>query len=55
VQPGAVVSGYPARPHRERLKIEASLGKLPEALAELRALRRRVRELEERQSEDQAR
>ncbi|HUT73306.1 MAG TPA: UDP-3-O-(3-hydroxymyristoyl)glucosamine N-acyltransferase [Armatimonadota bacterium] len=43
-----VVSGFPARPHKERLKIEASLRKLPDALAELRALRRRVQELEER-------
>jgi UDP-3-O-[3-hydroxymyristoyl] glucosamine N-acyltransferase len=39
--PGVVISGHPARPHREQVRIEAALGKLPE-------LMRRVRELERR-------
>jgi len=42
------VSGFPARPHRQQLRVEASLQKLPEAVTELRALRRRVEELEQR-------
>lgn len=32
VPPGAVVSGQPARPHREQLKIQASLSRLTELL-----------------------
>jgi len=48
VQAGMIVSGYPARPHKEQLKTEAAVRRLPEALAELRRLRRRVQELEER-------
>jgi UDP-3-O-[3-hydroxymyristoyl] glucosamine N-acyltransferase len=39
--PGAVISGYYQRPHREHLKIHAALGELP-------GLLRRVRELERR-------
>jgi UDP-3-O-[3-hydroxymyristoyl] glucosamine N-acyltransferase len=46
-----MVSGYPARPHRDQLKLEAAMRKLPEALAELRDLRKRVAELEERLKE----
>ena len=46
VAPGVVVSGYPARPHREQLKLEAAVRKLPQVLAELRALRRRIEALE---------
>ncbi len=41
VPAGSVVSGTPARPHREQLAIEAALRKLPELVA-------KVRELEER-------
>jgi UDP-3-O-[3-hydroxymyristoyl] glucosamine N-acyltransferase len=36
---GTTVSGYPARPHREALKVEAQLRRLPELV-------RRIRELE---------
>ena len=46
-----MVSGYPARPHRDQLKLEAAVRKLPEALAELRDLRKRIAELEERLQE----
>jgi UDP-3-O-[3-hydroxymyristoyl] glucosamine N-acyltransferase len=48
VLPHTIVSGYPARPHKQQLRAEAALLKLPEALVELRALRRRIEELEER-------
>jgi UDP-3-O-[3-hydroxymyristoyl] glucosamine N-acyltransferase len=48
---GAFVSGYPAAPHREKLKAEAALRKLPDALYELRALRRRIEALEARLKE----
>lgn len=33
---GSVVSGYPAAPHREQLRLEASLRKLPELIKALR-------------------
>ncbi|HSU14363.1 UDP-3-O-(3-hydroxymyristoyl)glucosamine N-acyltransferase [Longimicrobium sp.] len=39
VAPGETVSGYPARPHREALRVQAATFKLPE-------LMRRVKELE---------
>lgn len=42
VPAGAVVSGYPARPHREALRAQAALFKLPELLKRLRALERAV-------------
>jgi UDP-3-O-[3-hydroxymyristoyl] glucosamine N-acyltransferase len=41
VPPGAVVSGQPARPHKEQLKLQASLSRLPELL-EKRGRRRRA-------------
>lgn len=43
---GAMVSGHPARPHRDAIRIEAALGQLP-------ALLRRVRELERRLGQEQ--
>lgn len=49
--PGSVVSGNPARPHREELRIQASLGKLPELLRHVRDLERRLAELEAARSE----
>jgi len=49
---GAFVSGYPAAPHREKLKAEAALRRLPDALSELRALRRRIEALEARLKEE---
>ncbi|UCH36516.1 MAG: UDP-3-O-(3-hydroxymyristoyl)glucosamine N-acyltransferase [Armatimonadota bacterium] len=48
---GAVVSGYPARPHKEQMKAEAALRRLPAALSELRALRRQLEALQERLKE----
>lgn len=44
--PGSVVSGLPARPHAEEMRAKAAVHRLPEALRELRDLRRRVAELE---------
>ena len=44
--PGATVSGFPARDHAEELKFEAALRRVPELLEKLRRLERRVKELE---------
>ncbi len=38
VPPGAVVSGFPARPHRENFRIQAALQRLPEMMARLKTL-----------------
>jgi UDP-3-O-[3-hydroxymyristoyl] glucosamine N-acyltransferase len=46
VPPGAVVLGKPARPIAEQLRINAALPRLPGLLKEIRALRKRVAELE---------
>jgi len=40
--PGALVSGNPARPHREEMRINAALGRLPELLRRVRALEARL-------------
>jgi UDP-3-O-[3-hydroxymyristoyl] glucosamine N-acyltransferase len=42
VAPGETVSGYPARPHRESLRAQAGLFRLPELMKRLRALERAV-------------
>ena len=42
------VSGVPARPHAEDMRIQAIAGRLPELLKELKELQKRVAELEER-------
>jgi UDP-3-O-[3-hydroxymyristoyl] glucosamine N-acyltransferase len=42
VEPGMTVSGYPARPHRESLRAQAGLFRLPELMKRLRALERAV-------------
>jgi UDP-3-O-[3-hydroxymyristoyl] glucosamine N-acyltransferase len=38
VQPGDTVSGYPARPHREHLRAQALLGRLPHIVERLERL-----------------
>ncbi|MFW6202065.1 MAG: UDP-3-O-(3-hydroxymyristoyl)glucosamine N-acyltransferase [Gemmatimonadota bacterium] len=43
VPAGAVYSGYPARPHREALRAQATLFRLPKLLRRLRALEREGR------------
>lgn len=42
----SVVSGQPARPHGEDMRIQAAAGKLPELLRTIRQLEKRVAELE---------
>jgi UDP-3-O-[3-hydroxymyristoyl] glucosamine N-acyltransferase len=42
VPAGATVSGYPARPHKESLRAQASLFRLPQLMKRLRALERAV-------------
>lgn len=42
VPAGAIYSGYPARPHKEALRAQAALFRLPETLKKLRALERRL-------------
>jgi UDP-3-O-[3-hydroxymyristoyl] glucosamine N-acyltransferase len=46
VPAGATYAGVPARPHREHLRIEASLSRLPELIRTVRRLEKRVAELE---------
>lgn len=48
VPPGATVSGFPARDHREQMKIQALTARLPEMREEIRRLKREVEELKER-------
>ena len=48
IPPNQIVAGTPHMPHREWLKMEACLPKLPEMRASLAALQRRVAALEER-------
>ena len=40
------VSGYPARPHRQQLKLEAALLRLPEALRRLKKVEQKIAESE---------
>ncbi|MDR7418826.1 MAG: UDP-3-O-(3-hydroxymyristoyl)glucosamine N-acyltransferase [Armatimonadota bacterium] len=46
VPAGAVVSGYPARDHRQALRLDAAVARLPDALERLRALEARLEALE---------
>jgi UDP-3-O-[3-hydroxymyristoyl] glucosamine N-acyltransferase len=39
---GSTVSGYPARPHREAMRIQAALSKLPELVKRIREIERAV-------------
>lgn len=45
VEPGAVVSGTPARAHGEWLRIEAALARLPELVREVRRLEKEIAKL----------
>jgi UDP-3-O-[3-hydroxymyristoyl] glucosamine N-acyltransferase len=42
VEPGAVLFGTPARPHRETMKLQAIYGKLPEIYDTLKALKKKI-------------
>jgi len=48
---GARVSGHPARPHREEIRIQAALGQLPELLKRVAELERKLREKDAGESE----
>jgi UDP-3-O-[3-hydroxymyristoyl] glucosamine N-acyltransferase len=37
IPPGSVVSGFPARPHREHLRVEAAVARLPELMKRLKS------------------
>jgi UDP-3-O-[3-hydroxymyristoyl] glucosamine N-acyltransferase len=49
VEDGQVVSGSPAVPHREWLRMSAALGQISDLLKEVRTLRRRVETLEKKE------
>lgn len=51
---GLTVSGYPAQPHAEELRLEAMRRKIPDLLATVRKLQRQVDALETRLSNDTA-
>jgi len=42
VPDNTMISGYPARPHRENLKIQALVGRLPEFFEELKEIRKQL-------------
>jgi UDP-3-O-[3-hydroxymyristoyl] glucosamine N-acyltransferase len=46
--PGAFVSGRPARPHKEQLKMEAAYRKLPDVVEKVRELEKRLSEIEDK-------
>jgi len=46
VPAGAFMSGYGPRPHKDVLKINAAVGQLPDLLKKIRAMERRLAELE---------
>lgn len=48
---GETVSGHPARPHREELRRQAHLGRLPKLMARIEALEAEVRSLREEREE----
>ena len=52
IPPGQIVAGSPHMPHREWLKMEACLPKLPEMREALAALQRRVAALEEKKEKE---
>ena len=43
---GETVTGYPAMPHREWLRMSAALPRVPELLKQFRKLQQRVEQLE---------
>ena len=46
IPPGVMVSGYPARSHREELRIEAMVQRLPQLFKEIKNLGKRFQKLE---------
>jgi UDP-3-O-[3-hydroxymyristoyl] glucosamine N-acyltransferase len=51
VPDGQTVSGSPAMPHRDWLRVSAAAPQLPELIKEVRALRRRLEALEKERGE----
>jgi UDP-3-O-[3-hydroxymyristoyl] glucosamine N-acyltransferase len=47
VSGNTMVSGFPARPHRDELHVQAAMHKLPELLKELKQLKERIQKLEQ--------
>jgi UDP-3-O-[3-hydroxymyristoyl] glucosamine N-acyltransferase len=47
VIPGDIVSGYPARTHSHELRLEASIGRIPELLKTVRRQEKKIMELEQ--------
>lgn len=47
IEAGAVYSGYPARPHREKMRVEAATNNLPEYVKRIRALEKSNARLEQ--------
>ncbi|MHB1456727.1 MAG: UDP-3-O-(3-hydroxymyristoyl)glucosamine N-acyltransferase [Armatimonadota bacterium] len=48
IEQGSFVSGYPARPHREQMRMHAAQKKLPNLLRTVKELEKRIKELEDR-------
>ncbi|MDU2063702.1 MAG: UDP-3-O-(3-hydroxymyristoyl)glucosamine N-acyltransferase [Sporomusaceae bacterium] len=48
VPAGSFFAGFPARPHREWLRAEAAIQKLPDLMKQVKDLERKIRQLEER-------
>lgn len=47
IEPGAFVSGYPARPHKEQMRVQAAQMRLPELLRQIKKMEQRIGQLEE--------
>jgi len=43
VEPGAIMFGVPARPHREALKIQAIIGKLPQIYSTIKLIKKKLK------------
>jgi len=52
VPPGVMVSGYPAQPHRDEMRLEAAKRKLPRLLKELKDLKKRIQDLEQNKGKE---
>ncbi|MDI9370993.1 MAG: UDP-3-O-(3-hydroxymyristoyl)glucosamine N-acyltransferase [Synergistaceae bacterium] len=46
VPPGEIVSGFPARPHRENFRLQAALQRVPDLLSRVKELEKRLKEPE---------
>lgn len=50
--PGIMVSGSPAQPHREEMRLEAARRKLPKLLKEIKDLKNRIEDLERKKGKE---